>query len=307
MASPANERKRAFVTGLSGFTGCYLRARLLEAGCEVMGISQAASPELGTVQCDLSDQSALTDILRGFQPHYVVHLAAIAYVAHDSPLEFYRVNVLGSETLLRAIEEANLAPEKVLIASSANVYGNAVSLPIDENAIPAPTNHYANSKLAMEMITRNWFDRLPIVITRPFNYTGFGQAENFLVPKIVKHFAQGAETIRLGNLDVSRDISDVSFLVEAYYRLLQTPARSVVVNVCGGKCHSIADILQTMEKLSGRALRVEVDPQLVRGAEVVRLFGDRSRLNTLIGDLPSPELTDTLETMYRKYQAQYRQ
>jgi len=294
--------KRVFVTGLSGFTGRYLREALIADGFEVHGIGQGS--ELGVQQCDLNDLAALTRIIAEVRPNYVVHLAAIAYVAHDDPLEFYRVNVLGTESLLKAIVAAGVKPAKVLLASSANIYGNANQLPITEETLPAPTNHYANSKLAMEMICRNWFDRLPMLIARPFNYTGFGQAENFLVPKIVKHFASGAPVIRLGNLEVSRDISDVSYLVEAYRRLLVCDATSETVNVCGGKDYSIAQILSEMTAIAGRNLQVEVDPALVRGAEVVRLYGSPAKLRRLAGDIPAPGLIEILTHMYHRYTGQ---
>jgi len=294
--------KRVFVTGLSGFTGRYLREVLMADGLEVHGIGQSADE--GVRHCDLNDVASLTRIIGEVRPDYVVHLAAIAYVAHDDPLEFYRVNVLGTEALLKAILAANVTPTKVLLASSANIYGNANQLPITEDVPPAPTNHYANSKLAMEMICRNWFGKLPMLIARPFNYTGFGQAENFLVPKIVKHFASGASVIRLGNLDVSRDISDVSYLVEAYRRLLVGDAVSETVNICGGRDYSIAQILGTMKKISSHNIQVEVDPGLVRGAEVVRLYGSPAKLRRLVGDIPAPGLREILTHMYDQYTAQ---
>jgi len=281
--------KRVFVTGLSGFTGRYLRDALAADGLEVHGIGQGAGE--GVQHCDLNDTASLTRIIDAVRPDYVVHLAAIAYVAHDDPLEFYRVNVLGTESLLKAIVDAGASPTKVLVASSANVYGNAEQLPITEDVPPAPTNHYANSKLAMEMICRNWFARLPMLIARPFNYTGYGQAENFLVPKI----------IRLGNIDVSRDISDVRYLVEAYRRLLVGGAVSETVNICGGRAYSVAEILDAMRDISGRDIHVEVDPALVRGAEVVRLYGSPAKLRHLVGDIPTPGLRVILVDMYDRY------
>lgn len=292
------ESRRVFVTGLTGFTGVYLRERLESAGHVVGGIGNETATQTGVVKCDLLDTEGLSRAIGEFRPDWVVHLAAIAFVGHGAPQEFYRVNVVGTESLLQAIASAGVMPDKVLIASSANVYGNARTLPITEDTVPAPTNHYANSKLAMEMICRNWFDRFPIVIARPFNYTGWGQPEHFLVPKVVAHLARGASTIKLGNLDVARDISDVSYLVDAYARLLESDVQGVPVNICSGKPYTLREIVAAAESAAGATIRIEVDSQLVRSGEVNVLFGSPARLYEHVGvmtPIPIDQIVDNRE------------
>lgn len=116
------------------------------------------------------------------QPDAVVHLAAISYVAHEDASALYAVNTVGTTHLLDAVAALRHAPRCVLLASSANVYGNCNHSPIAETQAPAPVNHYAMSKLAMEHMARTYADRLPLIITRPFNYTGPGQARSSSSP-----------------------------------------------------------------------------------------------------------------------------
>ncbi len=118
-------------------------------------------------------------MLQEARPDYVIHLAALSYVARNDSTGFYAVNTVGTTNLLEAIVTAKLNLRRVVIASSANVYGNATVEPITEATPPAPVNHYAASKLAMEVMVRTYADRFPIVLTRPFNYTGVGQTETF--------------------------------------------------------------------------------------------------------------------------------
>src|SRR5690606_29793103 len=125
-------------------------------------------------------------------------------------------------------------PRSVLLASSANVYGNTECSPIAETQPPAPVNHYAMSKLAMEHMARTYADRLPLFFTRPFNYTGPGQDASFVIPKLVTHFARRAPAVELGNLDVEREFNDVRFVCEAYLSLLQKAVPGEVYNICTG-------------------------------------------------------------------------
>jgi nucleoside-diphosphate-sugar epimerase len=229
----------------------------------------------------------------------VVHLAAVSFVGHDNPEEFYRVNVLGTLNLLQALGGLDRPPRRVLIASSANVYGTPDIEVLDESVCPAPVNHYANSKLAMEhMVRANWFSRMPIVITRPFNYTGPGQAKHFLIPKIVQHFRDQAAFIELGNLDVSRDFSDVEDVVAAYLALLESDVRSEIVNICSGHGIALLDVVRIMNQLAGYEIEVRVNPEFVRDNEVPRLVGSDVKLRSLVKLRAARPFAETLKRMY---------
>src|SRR4051794_18523595 len=151
------------------------------------------------VALDITSADNCRTVMEAVRPDYLVHLAAISFVQHADAEAFYRVNVIGTLNLLQAISYARLWLRRVLVASSANVYGNATAGTISESQPPQPVNHYAVSKIAMEYLVRTWCDRLPIVLTRPFNYTGVGQEPHFLVPKIVSHFKRREPVIELGN------------------------------------------------------------------------------------------------------------
>jgi len=289
---------RALVTGIKGFTGRYVAAELEGAGWEVWGIGshdEAGDPRYR--RADLSDAPTLRKVIAEVAPDAVVHLAAIAFVAHGDAEAFYRVNLMGTRNLLVALAASDKLPDCVLLASSANVYGNAAEGVLTEATPANPASDYAVSKLAMEYMAKLWLDKLPIVLARPFNYTGVGQAENFLVPKIVAHFRRRSEVIELGNLDVWRDFSDVRAVARAYRRLLEVRPVGETVNVCSGRAHSLREAVAMAEAITSHSMRVEVNPAFVRANEVKTLCGDSSRLRGLIGHWDSPPLDETLRWM----------
>ncbi|QQQ51565.1 GDP-mannose 4,6-dehydratase [Pseudomonas syringae] len=289
--------KRALITGINGFTGRFMANELAAQGCEVLGVGSQPSDSPGYYQVDLADVAGLRKLLADTQPDIVVHLAALAFVGHGAADAFYQVNLIGTRNLLEAIDACGKVPDCVLLASSANVYGNASSGMLDETTPPAPANDYAVSKLAMEYMASLWQTRLPIVIARPFNYTGVGQAENFLLPKIVSHFARKASTIELGNLDVWRDFSDVRAVVSAYRGLLEARPVGQTINVSSGVTHSLREVIDMCRDITGQDIDVQVNPAFVRANEVKTLCGNNARLRALVHDWETPPLRATLSWM----------
>lgn len=287
----------ALVTGASGFTGRYVVKALQVKGFHVVGWGSDSAGANESCACDLTDPAAVKAAVSHAKPDWVVHLAALSYVGHADQEAFYRTNVFGTLHLLSALAELKSPPARVLVASSANVYGTPGKESIDESVCPAPVNHYACSKLAMEHMVANYFDRLPIVITRPFNYTGPGQDARFLIPKIVKHFARGEPVIELGNIDVSRDFTDVRDLVDAYLALLESESHSERVNIGSGSATPLRYLVETMNELAGYEIEVRVNPDFVRPNEIPRLQGDNRRLRTLTPWQPRIPLRETLADM----------
>lgn len=295
--------KRVLITGAEGFTGRYLAAEMSAAGYEVIGLVHRAPkmPIAGVSQtyaCDLCDASGLAEIVLTLQPDFVAHLGAIAFVAHGDIDAIYKTNLLGSRNLLEALCKLNKPPQAVLLASSANVYGDATGGVLDESVLPAPANDYAVSKLAMEYMASLYKARLRITIVRPFNYSGVGQSESFLLPKIVNHIRRGAAVIELGNLDVARDFSDVRTVVQ-YYRLLleNNTTHNQVFNVCSGVAYTLQEVLSLVRTISGHHIDVKVSPAFVRDNEVKLLIGSSTKLHGVIDDLQSITLAETLRWM----------
>lgn len=294
---------RVLITGANGFTGEHMAERLARDGHELFSLAhhsnEPASPHVSAAwAADLRDLPALTGILAELRPERVVHLAAIANVAHGDASELYSSNIVGTRNLLQALCASGTAPEAVLIASSANIYGNRREGVLTEDMAPAPANDYGVTKVACELLAQVYADRLPIITVRPFNYTGRGQSEDFLIPKIIAHVRNRAPVIELGNIHVARDFSDVRAVVDAYARLLDSPAAiGQTLNVCSGQARSLGEVLDLAERISGHHLEVRVNPDFVRSDEVKSLCGSRVRLEGVIGPVPMPDLAETVTWM----------
>jgi nucleoside-diphosphate-sugar epimerase len=280
---------KILLTGSAGFTGLFFRKMALEAGHEVVDL-----------QSDLRQAKKLMSEVLSVQPQAVLHLAGISYVGHENDADFYGVNVIGSVNLLKALAALPTPPLKVLLASSANIYGNTPNSPIDEMQVPAPINHYATSKAAMEHMAANFKDQFPIIIARPFNYTGPGQAANFLIPKLVANFKVKAPTIYLGNLHVEREFNDVRMVCSAYLALLSRPVGQPeieVFNICSGKTYTLESVLDNLKKLTGHVIDVKISTAFVRPNEVHKLCGNPQKLIAATGPLPNYSIQETLKFM----------
>lgn len=289
--------KRALITGIQGFTGHYMAAELSAAGYRVFGLGSQPANGPDYFQVDLLDANGLISVVEQVRPHLVIHLAAIAFVGHGDPAAFYDANIVGTRNLLAALSQVANIVDAVLLASSANVYGNTQAGMLSEAAVVNPANDYAVSKLAMEYMAKLWSEKLPIIIVRPFNYTGVGQSDNFLLPKIVSHFKRKADQIELGNLDVWRDFTDVRALVKAYLGLLIAKPIGEIVNVCSGRTYSLREVISLCEEITSHRLSINVNPAFVRANEVKTLCGDASKLQNIVKGWNTPPLQQTLRWM----------
>ena len=276
---------KVLITGINGFTGKYLTKYLEERQYSVYGISNQIDQDDSSIfQCDITNIEEIKAIIIKIQPNYIIHLAAISFVQHSDIEEIYKVNVIGTQNLLEScigIESI----KKIILASSATVYGNQSQSILDEKLCPNPNNHYGISKLAMELMAKTYFKKLPILITRPFNYTAPGHGEMFVIPKIAKAINAKDKELELGNLDVYREYNSIDYVCEVYFKLMKSETSAEIVNIASGKTHSLNDIITQFEKESNHSITIKINPLFIRKEETFRLMGDTKKLSTLI-DLP---------------------
>ncbi len=278
------------ITGAKGFTGLYLQEAAQKSGLKVVNLTS-----------NLNDQESLEHEVLSAKPDYVAHLAGISFVASKDHEAFYRVHALGTSNLLQALTKLEKAPKKILLASSATVYGNSSNhLSIEEQTL-SPIDHYATSKVAMEEMAKTFFNRLPILIARPFNYTGVGQKGNFLIPKLVDHFAKHKPFIELGNLNIEREFNDVNMICDAYLKLLNVGKQNEIYNVCSGHARSLQFVMDMLKQITGHNIEIRVNPDFVRASDVHRMVGNPEKLNRLLASnglsIEAPALEDTLKRM----------
>jgi len=275
-----------FITGAQGFTGIHLAQ-----------LAKKNQYEVVESKSNLLDFESLNNEIKVSEPDYVVHLAAISSTVSENQAHLYETNVIGSLNLLRALSNLTIKPKKIMMASSAHVYGNTAQEIFSEEDTPAPFNHYGISKLTMELISKQFFNQLPIIIVRPFNYTGVGHHEGFVVPKIVNQFKLKSSQIELGNIDTLREYNDVRLICEMYLKLLDFGKNSETYNICSGKVHSIREIISILEALTNYQIKVIQNPAFIRSNELKKLCGNPQKLNSIVGDLSPYTLSDTLEWM----------
>lgn len=274
------------LTGADGFTGQHFAKAAQERGYSVLAL-----------QSDLTDTAALEMELADASFDYVVHLAGISAVTHTDLQDIYAVNLFGTLNLLNALISSQQSLTKVILVSSANVYGRSTISPIDETMCPAPVNHYAMSKLAMEHMAKAHHADLPLLVARPFNYTGAGHDSRFVIPKLVEHFVQRRPFIELGNIHVEREFNDVRMVCNAYLELLEKGVAGETYNICSGRTFSLTAIIEKLSTLSEHKIEVRVNQEFVRPNELDTLSGSPRKLEACIGELLHPPLEDTLEWM----------
>jgi GDP-4-dehydro-6-deoxy-D-mannose reductase len=286
---------RALVTGSEGFVGRHLIRHLELSGDEVVGVDR--------VNVDVTDLEQMRSALRAAAPEVVYHLAALTHVGESwsDPVEYTRVNVLGTKYVLDAAHE--VAPDAtVILVSSADVYGvvSESDLPIYEDFRVSPANPYASSKVEAEHVAREAV-RLrdqSVIIARPFNHLGPGQSTRFVVPALVSRLLDavrdGLEEIAVGDLSTRRDFSDVRDVVRAYRLLAQYGSSDGPYNVASGHDVGLEEIAHQLVDELAPGIRLVPDESLMRPVEIPVMRGSYERLHEATGWEPTIALSRSL-------------
>lgn len=290
--------KTVLIVGIDSFTGNHLARYMQEHGFDVYGTSLLTHSEK-IFRCDITDRNDVMHVFEKISPDYLIFLSGVSFSAHEHYDDFYKINTISIVNILDLLVELNLAPKKIILASSATVYGNTNQEVLDESLCPSPINHYGASKYSMECLAKNYFNKLNIIITRPFNYTGVGQSAHFLIPKIVKSFQEQQQEIELGNLDVSREFNDIDYVCEIYTKLCIVDAQSEIVNICSGRGVKLLSIIDMMQEIANYKIRIKINPSFIRKDEISHLTGSTEKLFNLIGKVQQKDLYETLITMYQ--------
>jgi GDP-4-dehydro-6-deoxy-D-mannose reductase len=293
---------KLLLTGSDGFVGSFLK-------CHRPCVPLA--DENGNV--DLRDTTRLGRALASIAPDAVIHLAAQTFVPESlaRPRETYEINFFGTLNLLEALKATGFTG-RFLFVGSGDSYGLVApdDLPIDEAQPLRPRSPYAVSKAAAEALCYQWSqaEAFAIVMTRSFNHIGPGQSERFVVSDFARQVVEIRKglrppLIRTGDIDVTRDFTDVRDVVPAYLLLLEQGKRGEVYNVCSGSEQSIRELLMRLLQLAGVEAAVEQDPSRLRRAEQRRICGSPRKLERDTGWVRRYSLATSLTDILNDWEA----
>jgi NAD dependent epimerase/dehydratase len=301
--------KRVLVTGAGGFIGSHLVERLVETGARVRAFVRytsrgeagflrevKGSTSLEVVAGDLRDMQAVDEAVRGME--VVFHLGAMISIPYSyvHPVEVVESNVLGTLNVLMACRRHEV--RRVVQASSSEVYGTAVSVPIDEGHRLQGQSPYSASKIGADKLAESFTCAygLGVMTVRPFNTYGPRQSARAVIPAIISQ-ALTREVVKLGNLETRRDFTYVDDTVRGFVQAGEAEGvEGRVINLGTGEEVSIGELARLIIEMMGRSVRVEVDEQRLRPerSEVMRLVSDNSLARELIGWQPEVKLEEGL-------------
>lgn len=296
---------RVLITGGTGFVGSHLAALCLREGDEVSELS-LEGPRADGCHClrgDLRDPEVALDAVREVRPDYVYHLAAIASVAASwrEPLKSISGNLTMTVNVLDAVR-SYASEARVLVVSTGALYGRTDRLPLTEDSVIHPTNPYAASKAACDLLGGFYGDAygLHVLRMRAFNHAGPGQSDEYVIASFARQIAlaeaanAASVDLRVGDLRPRRDFTDVRDVVRAY-RLAMHAAPPDVYNVCSGRAFAVSELLEGLAARATLPVDVRQDPSLLRPNDTPEIRGSHERLTAVSGWTPEIDFAVTLE------------
>jgi GDP-4-dehydro-6-deoxy-D-mannose reductase len=307
--------KKILITGASGFVGKHLIELLSKEeenqifGTYLIDKSKASLAKFGDKlnlrKIDLSDEANVFSMIEEIKPDLIFHLAASTSPAEsfNDPKGTIMNNVSTELNILDALKKLNLTKTRVLITSSADIYGKVSeeNLPINEDCPLNPTNPYAVSKIAQDFLALQYFNahNIKTIRVRAFNHVGPGQSPAFVVSAFAKKIAEIEKTeeseITVGNLEAKRDFTDVRDMVKAYVEIIEKGNPGDVYNIGSGKALKISEILDGLVELSNKKITVKVDEKLMRPVDNPELVCDATKIGKTINWVPEIPINKTLE------------
>jgi GDP-4-dehydro-6-deoxy-D-mannose reductase len=300
--------RRILITGGTGFVGCHLVRflRSFQAKLIVLSSGDVKTPQPGVdyYKVDVRKSDDVWAVVRDASPQQIYHLAAISSVpaSWKDPRLTLDVNVTGSYNVLDAAMRLS-SPPRILNVSTSQVYAPCDTA-LSETSPVAPDNPYAASKAMAELLAIQYRKSTKgVVITaRPFNHTGPGQAETFALPSFARQLAEmeiglRSPVLKVGNINVKRDFTDVRDIVVAYCELLEKGMGGEIYNVCSGRALLLADLVKELHRNCGVAVKIEVDHARVRPDDIPQIVGDPGKLHKTTGWLPKIPLERTLKEL----------
>lgn len=325
MSGPGTAPRKVLVTGADGFVGEHLLAHLLQ-GSRVLSASVLTLPptrdtltpeQIGGVDwkaADVEDHDALFRLVAAVRPDEIYHLAGFASgaLAREQAQKALRVNAGGTVNLCEAVlavrDEFPAFDPRVLVMGSGDAYGESAleGRPLQEEMKLHPLSAYGLSKACQELAAHTYRrgHGLRTVVARGFNLLGPGQQLDFVVPSFCTQVAEIVAgrrdpVLKVGNLDVERDFTDVRDGVMAFGAIMQLEEPEPVYNVCSGEAVPVRTLLEWILDEAGVDPAIEVDPARVRREEPPRVVGNPSRLREQTGWRPGRSIEETVREVYR--------
>jgi len=312
---------KALITGYKGFAGFHLIELLLNKDYDIIGLDLSIDSDdkfaelkgdwrtkITPVIGDLRDSETVNRIIMQYSPDLIFHLAAQSSVklSFENPAETMSININGTLNILQSILKLNTPPPTMLISSS-EIYGQLTpdQVPVAEDAPLRPVNPYAVSKAAVDLLAYQYFKAysLPIYCVRAFSHSGPGQKtvavlSNWAFQTAEIELGLKPPEIKIGNMDVTRDYTDVRDTVKAYWAIITSGRPGRPYNVCSGKGYPLADLLKIITSFSSKKIKLIADPSRMRPIDIPILVGSPERLKSETGWEPEIAITKTLRDLY---------